>query len=151
MPQFFSRLQSGNPRSITAMLLAVAFFSAMDTLIKLLSAHYPPLQIAAMRGALTLPLIGIWIHARGAWAEVWRARWPLHLLRGALVIAMLVLFTVGVRGLPLTNAYTLMFFAPLLITVLAWPVLGERVPRAHWWAVGGGLVGYLDSCARRLG
>ena len=47
------------------------------------------------------------------------------------------------RGLPLTNAYTLMFFAPLLITVLAWPVLGERVPRAHWWAVGGGLLGVL--------
>lgn len=143
MPHFFSRLQSGNPRSITAMLLAVMLFSAMDTIIKALSTHYPPLQIAAMRGALTLPLIALWIQWRDAWSEVWRARWPLHLLRGGLVITMLVLFTYGVRGLPLTNAYTLMFFAPLLITVLAWPVLGERVPRAHWWAVAGGLLGVL--------
>ncbi|PQA77317.1 EamA family transporter [Rhodoferax sp. TS-BS-61-7] len=125
------------------MLLAVMLFSAMDTIIKALSAHYPPLQIAAMRGALTLPLIALWIQWRGSWAAVWQARWPLHLLRGGLVIAMLVLFTYGVRGLPLTHAYTLMFFAPLLITVLAWPVLGERVPRAHWWAVGGGLLGVL--------
>jgi len=33
----------------------------------------------------------------------------MHGLRGLMVIAMLVLFTVGVRGLPLTHAYTLMF------------------------------------------
>jgi drug/metabolite transporter (DMT)-like permease len=125
------------------MLVAVMLFSAMDTLIKALSAHYPPLQIAAMRGALTLPLIALWIQWRGAWGEVWRARWSLHLLRGVLVITMLVLFTYGVRHLPLTNAYTLMFIAPLLITLLAWPVLGERVARAHWWAIGGGLVGVL--------
>ena len=75
MPHFFSRLQEGNPRSITAMLLAVMLFSVMDTLIKALSAHYPPLQIAAMRGALTLPLIALWIQWRGAWAAVWQARW----------------------------------------------------------------------------
>ncbi|MDZ7937548.1 MAG: DMT family transporter [Rhodoferax sp.] len=143
MPSFFQRLQHGNPRSITAMLVAVMLFSAMDSLIKALSAHYPPLQIAAMRGALTLPLIALWIQLRGAWGEVWRARWSLHLLRGVLVITMLVLFTYGVRRLPLTNAYTLMFIAPLLITLLAWPVLGERVARAHWWAIGGGLVGVL--------
>jgi drug/metabolite transporter (DMT)-like permease len=143
MQSFLQRLQHGNPRSITAMLVAVMLFSAMDTLIKALSAHYPPLQIAAMRGALTLPLIVLWIQLRGAWGEVLRARWPLHALRGALVISMLVLFTYGVRRLPLTNAYTLMFIAPLLITLLAWPVLGERVERAHWWAIGGGLLGVL--------
>jgi drug/metabolite transporter (DMT)-like permease len=143
MQSFLQRLQHGNPRSITAMLVAVMLFSVMDSLIKALSTHYPPLQVAAMRGALTLPLIALWIHLRGAWGEVWRARWSLHFLRGGLVITMLVLFTYGVRHLPLTNAYTIMFFAPLLITLLAWPVLGERVPRAHWWAIIGGLVGVL--------
>ena len=143
MPPFFARLKEGNPRSITAMLLAVMLFSVMDTLIKVLSARYPSIQVAALRGGLSLPLIALWIHLRGAWGEVGRARWMLHGLRGLLVIAMLVLFTMGVRGLPLTHAYTLMFFAPLLITVLAWPVLGEQVPRAHWWAVVGGLAGVL--------
>lgn len=68
----------------------------------MLSERYPPIQIPVLRGGLSLPLIVLWIHGRGAWPEVMRARWPLHLLRGALVIAMLVLFTVGVRGLPLT-------------------------------------------------
>jgi drug/metabolite transporter (DMT)-like permease len=143
MSPLLQRLQHGNPRSIAAMLVAVMLFSAMDTLIKALSAHYPPLQIAAMRGALTLPLIGLWIQLRGTWREVWRARWLLHALRGALVILLLVLFTFGVRRLPLTNAYTLMFVTPLLITLLSWPVLGERVARAHWWAIGGGMAGVL--------
>jgi drug/metabolite transporter (DMT)-like permease len=30
-----------------------------------------------------------------------------------------------------------------LITLLAAPVLGDRVPRAHWWAVAGGMTGVL--------
>ena len=45
----------GNLRSIFAMLVAVGFFAFMDTLLKLLSAHYPALQVAAMRGWVALP------------------------------------------------------------------------------------------------
>ena len=48
---------SGNLRSIVAMLLAVGFFSLMDTLMKLLVAHYPALQVAALRGLSALPLV----------------------------------------------------------------------------------------------
>ncbi len=56
---------------------------------------------------------------------------------------MLSLFTTGVRELPLSATYTLFFIAPLLITILSVPVLKERVPAAHWWAIGLGFVGVL--------
>ena len=36
------------------MLAAVASFSLMDAGMKLLSAHYPPLQVAALRGATSV-------------------------------------------------------------------------------------------------
>jgi drug/metabolite transporter (DMT)-like permease len=125
------------------MLVAVGFFAFMDTVLKVLSTRYPALQVAALRGWVALPLIVLWIQWRGTWHTVWRIRWPLHLLRGVLAIGMLTFFTYGLKQLPLANAYTLFFVAPILITVLSAPVLGERVPRAHWWAVAGGMVGVL--------
>jgi drug/metabolite transporter (DMT)-like permease len=134
---------NGNVRSITAMLVAVACFSLMDTVLKLLAAHYPALQVAALRGLVALPLVLAYVTWRGVWGRMWQVRWPLHLLRGVLAVGMIGLFTFGVRGLPLANAYTLFFVAPLIITVLAVPFLGERVARAHWWAVGLGLLGVL--------
>ena len=133
----------GNLKSITAMLVAVGFFAVMDALLKVLSTRYPALQIAALRGWVALPLIALWIQLRGTWHTVWRVRWPLHLLRGVLAIGMLTLFTIGLKQLPIATAYTLFFVAPILITLLSAPVLGERVPRAHWWAVAGGMAGVL--------
>ena len=57
--------------------------------------------------------------------------------------ASIALFTTGVRELPLSSAYTLFFIAPLLITMLSVPVLKERVPASHWWAIAFGFVGVL--------
>ena len=60
---------SSNLRSIVNMLLAVMFFSFMDAVLKTLSAHYPPLQLACLRGATALPLVLAWIQWRGGWAR----------------------------------------------------------------------------------
>ncbi|MDR7093265.1 DMT family transporter [Hydrogenophaga laconesensis] len=138
-----SHLAAGNLRSITFMLIAVGFFALMDAVLKTLSATYPVLQIAALRGITALPLVLLYIAWRGAWHTVFRVRWPLHVLRGVLGITMLSLFTLGVRELPLSAAYTLFFISPLLITALSVPVLKERVPKAHWWAIAIGFVGVL--------
>ncbi|QCB48733.1 DMT family transporter [Hydrogenophaga sp. PAMC20947] len=125
------------------MVVAVGFFALMDAVLKALSARYPVLQIATLRALTGLPLVLVYISWRRAWHTVWRIRWPLHLLRGGLGIVMLSLFTTGVRELPLSATYTLFFIAPLLITILSVPVLKERVPAAHWWAIGLGFVGVL--------
>ncbi|MFP5427602.1 MAG: DMT family transporter [Gammaproteobacteria bacterium] len=132
-----------NLRSIIAMLLAVGCFALMDAVLKALSARYPVLQIASLRGLSALPLVMIYIGWRGRWHSLWPQRWRLHLLRGLLGIVMLALFTRGVRELPLSAAYTIFFVSPLLITILSIPVLGERVPRAHWWAIAAGFTGVL--------
>jgi drug/metabolite transporter (DMT)-like permease len=100
---------SGNLRSIVFMLVAVGFFALMDAVLKTLAARYPVLQIAALRGITALPLVLIYIAWRGAWHTVLKVRWPLHLLRGLLGITMLALFTMGVRELPLSAAFTLFF------------------------------------------
>jgi drug/metabolite transporter (DMT)-like permease len=132
-----------NVRGILGMLLAAALFSLMDTGLKLLSPHYPPLQVAAMRALSSLPLVIAFVAWRGQFHTLLRIRWPLHLLRGALGIGMLALFAFALRQLPLAEAYSIFFIAPLLITMMSGPMLDERVGKARWIAIGVGLLGVL--------
>ncbi len=132
-----------NLRGIVAMLCAVACFAVMDACLKILSAHYPPIQVAALRGMAGLPLVLGWAWWRGAFGEMMRVRFSLHLLRGALAIVMLLAFSYGLRTLPLSEAYAIFFVAPLLITALAVPILGEHVDWRRWVAIGVGMAGVL--------
>lgn len=130
-------------RAVFMMLAAVGLFSLMDAGLKLLSAHYPPFQVSALRGAASLPFVLLWVAASGAHRSLLRVRWPLHLLRGALGVMMMAAFVYGVRRLPLSTTYALFFVAPLLITALSVPVLGEKVGPRRWTAIAIGLFGVL--------
>ena len=138
-------LLSGNRRSVVAMLAACAFFAGMDAFMKALSAHYSPLQVTTLRGMTALPLIALYILWRGEWRAVVhrRLRWGLHVLRGLAGVALLALFTTALRTLGLAEAYTLSFIAPMLITLLAVPILGERVRAWHLLCTGLGFIGVL--------
>ena len=125
------------------MLAAVGLFSLMDAGLKLLSVRYPAFQVAALRGAASLPFVLAWVATTTGLAHLLRVRWPLHLLRGALGIAMMASFVFALRSLPLSTAYAIFFIAPLLITALSVPVLGERVGPRRWTAIMIGLVGVL--------
>lgn len=130
-------------RALLLMAVAVALFALMDAGLKLLAPHYPPLQVGALRGLSSLPFLLAWIAATTGFSTLLRVRWPLHLLRAALGIAMMAGFVYGLRTLPLSTAYAITFVAPLLVTALAVPLLGERVGPRRWGAIGVGLVGVL--------
>lgn len=129
--------------SIYAMLLAVFMFALMDTAMKLLAERYPALQVAALRAICSLPLIAAYVAWRGAFTEIFRVRWPMHVLRGVLGILMLALFAFGLKKLSLAEAYSIFFIAPALITALSVLMLKERVDPARWLAIGVGLGGVL--------
>ena len=132
-----------NRRGVVMMLLAVGFLSLMDAGLKELSAHYPAFQVAALRAAASWPIIAAWVFIWHRPRELLRVRWSLHLLRGALGVSMIAAFVYGVRGLPLTAAYTLFFVAPLIITLLSRPFLGETIGAHRWIAIVGGFLGVL--------
>src|SRR5262245_18046979 len=100
--------------AILFMLAAVLTFCLMDTGLKLLSAHYPPFQVAAIRGASSLPLVLVWALYTGGVMPLLRVRWSLHLLRGVLGVAMMAGFVYALRSLPLSTAYSIFFVAPLM-------------------------------------
>ncbi|QDQ74801.1 DMT family transporter [Pseudoluteimonas lycopersici] len=125
------------------MLVAVALFALMDAGLKTLSERYPPFQVATLRGATSLPLVLAWSLATVGWKPLLRVRWPLHLLRGAIGIMMMASFVYALKRMPLSTAYTIFFVAPLLITAMSVPFLGERVGPRRWAAIAIGLLGVL--------
>lgn len=134
---------AGNLYSIYAMMLAVFMFALMDTVMKVLSQTYPAVQVAALRSLSSLPLVAIYVGVKVGYGDIFRIRWPLHLLRAVLGIAMLSFFAFGIRKLSLAEAYTIFFIAPAIITALSVWFLKERVDRARWIAIGVGLCGVL--------
>ena len=128
-----------NVRGGLTMLVAVGALSLLDAGMKSLAPAYPPLQLAGMRGLASLPFVLAWIGFTTGFGGLLRVRWTLHLFRGAVGISMLCGFVYGVRHLPLSEAYSIFFVAPLLITAFAVPFLGERVGWRRWAAIGIGI------------
>lgn len=138
-----SAAMSSNVKAGAVMLLGVGAFAFMDAGMKVLSSDYPPLQIAALRCLASLPLVVVWVGVRGEFRKVLRVRFGMQALRAAISIVTLTAFIYGVRRLPLSEAYAIFFVAPLLITVFAALILGERIEWQRWAAVAIGLAGVL--------
>jgi drug/metabolite transporter (DMT)-like permease len=125
------------------MIAAVAAFSFMDALMKLLSAHYPPMEVATLRGAASLPFTVLPVLLSGRLQDLAPRRWPMHLLRGLLTVVVLGGFVYAVRVLSLANAYSVFLSAPLLVAALSAPLLKERLNWRNWLAIFVGLAGVL--------
>lgn len=122
---------------------ATTVFNFGDTFVKLLSEHIPIFQVIALRNGITALLIAIaWSFRR----SMIRPRDLVDrgvLLRSGLDTVTTLLYLYGVSQLPLANAAALLFASPLLATLLAGLLLGERVGWARWGAVALGFVGVL--------
>jgi drug/metabolite transporter (DMT)-like permease len=125
------------------MLTAVLLFSLMDAGLKALSEHYPPLQVSVIRSASSLPLVSAWALWTVGLRPLFRVRWSLHLFRGATGIAMMTSFAYSLRVMPMSAVYSIFFVAPIMITALSIPLLGERVDARRWAAIVAGMIGVL--------
>lgn len=130
-------------RAILCITGAMVLLTGNDAIVKALSPTYPLHEIVAARAAVGLPIVLLIMHLEGGLRLVRTRRLPLHLVRGALLVTTNTAFFLGVAAIPLGDATALFFVAPLVITVLSIPVLGEQVGPLRWAAVLAGLVGVL--------
>jgi len=79
----------------------------------------------------------------GGFRRLRTERWKWHLLRTALATGAMFGFFYGLSRMPLVNALTLGFTAPLMVTALSVPFLGEQVGWRRWAAVSVGFIGTL--------
>ena len=133
-------------------LAGFGLFSLADAAIKLLGRGYPSVQIMAYAGLFAFPLIALlWLREGGRLRPV--HPWLMALRTGVLIVNGLVV-TYAFTVLPLAEAYAIFFTMPLMLTVLAWPMLGERIDPVAGVAVLlglGGVLVALDPQAATLG
>ncbi|ETX29847.1 DMT family transporter [Roseivivax isoporae] len=123
--------------------LGVTAISVNDMVIKLLSGGYPLHQIVFIRAAIGILPMLVLLSRSGGIAALRTATPGLHALRGLLVVAANMTFYAAVAALPLALATALFFVAPLFITLLSIPLLGERVGALRLGAVAVGFSGVL--------
>ncbi len=82
-------------------------------------------------------------HLEGGLGLLRTRRLPLHLARGLLLVIANVCYFLALAALPLAETAAIFFVAPLFITMLSVPFLGERVGPWRWAAVIMGLAGVV--------
>lgn len=129
---------------VLTMALAVSLFTGIDTSAKWLSvAGLPVMQIVFIRYAGHLVYaLALYVPQEGR--AVFRSNSPgLQLLRSVFLLASTMLNFIALKFLPITLTTTVSFSAPIVVTLLAIPILGERVGLRRIAAVCVGFVGVL--------
>ncbi len=128
---------------IALMLVSVALFVVMDGLVKHLTASYPVAQVIFFRNLLAfVPIIPM--IARDGGIKSLKTAHPIgHMLRAAIGLGSMTLMFFAYKLLPLTDAITIAFAAPLMMTALSVPLLKESVGWRRWAAVAVGFVGVV--------
>lgn len=125
---------------------AALSFSLMYALMKW-AATLQPLSAGEMvfyRSLFGLPVVLLWVFGTGSGLAAISSRRPMvHVWRGALGVSGIFLIFQGLRLLPLADATTIGFTAPIFATLLSILLLKETVGRHRWTAVIVGFLGVL--------
>jgi drug/metabolite transporter (DMT)-like permease len=125
---------------------AYFLFSAQDAAIKLLVATMSVWQVMFFRSVVVL---GGCLVIGGPKLFVDSVRSPIvtaMLGRSVLILSAWLCYYTAARDLQLAELTTIYFAAPVIVTVLAIPILGEHVPIVRWVAVLTGFVGVYVAC-----
>jgi drug/metabolite transporter (DMT)-like permease len=122
---------------------AGALFPIMNGLVKELSAGYDSRQIVWARTLGHLIFVLILFAPRRGFAILKSVKLPWQIGRSLLLLGSTMLFFSAVRDIPLAKAASISFTAPLIVTLLALPILGERIGIVRLLAVMAGFIGVL--------
>ncbi|EHA15204.1 DMT family transporter [Halomonas sp. HAL1] len=114
-------------KGILCMCMGVLFLALGDAVSKWLGETHSPLQIIFFRALVSLPMIALLAHFAGGLRKLRTKRPGVHFLRGLIYTATMVCFVWGLTLLPLAEATAIAFVAPLFVTLLSVPLLGERI------------------------
>jgi len=129
--------------AISYLLLGVAGGLGLDLCAKALLSNYSLQQFVFLRSIFGLLIFITMMRRYGGVENLKTKKWPWHLLRTLLASGAMFGFFYGLARMPLVNALTLGFTAPLMVTALSVPFLGEHVGWRRWTAVVFGFVGVL--------
>jgi len=121
-------------------LISVIFFSVMEILVKFLSSSYPIGELVFFRGFFgLLPIIFI-MPKKKFFQNFKTKKIKLHIFRTITGCFALISIFFGLKYLPLADAISITFAAPIFATIFSIFFVKEIVGKKRWFAV---LIGFL--------
>jgi drug/metabolite transporter (DMT)-like permease len=125
---------------ILFMCLASSFFPVMNGLAKLMSASYSSEQVVWARTLSHLVLVLAVVLPRFGPRVLITKRPKIQFLRSCMLLSSTFMFFSALQFISIAQAASISFIAPLIVVLLAGPLLGEKVTLTRVAAV---LVGFL--------
>ncbi len=130
-------------KAIAFLLMGVTGGLGLDLCAKEILRSYSLEQFVFLRSLIGVAIFLLLARQFGGLASLKTNRWGWHLLRTLLAVGAMFGFFYGISRMPLVDALTLGFTAPLILTALSVPMLGEHVGWRRWTAVSMGFIGVL--------
>jgi drug/metabolite transporter (DMT)-like permease len=122
---------------------ALICFSCLDATAKWVNRSVDPLLTVWVRYGAAACLTFVAINPRTQPGAFKTRRLPLHLIRSFLLFASTVCNFFALKYLQLVETLSITFATPLLVALLAGPLLGERIGWQRLTAIGIGFMGVL--------
>ncbi|HWA19743.1 MAG TPA: DMT family transporter [Devosia sp.] len=128
---------------IMLVVLATLAFASADTTTKHLAALYPAPVIVAIRYLVNVLLLVVFLGPRLG-PRLWQVTRLWLVLARALCLAIAAItMALALRLMPVGEAIAIVYLAPILVMLLAMPILGERVSGIGWIGAAFGFIGVL--------
>ncbi|MBY6140268.1 DMT family transporter [Leisingera daeponensis] len=142
-------------RPVMAVLLkvtAIALFTALSGIIKATSETVPASEAVFFRSFFAIPVIVVWLAARGQLRQGLITKKPMfHVWRGLVGTSAMGMTFMGLALLPLPEVTAIGYATPIFTLILAALFLGETIRLVRISAVAIGLLGVLIMIWPRLG
>lgn len=126
-------------RGVLFMCIACALFPIMNGIVKLLAATYEPQQIVWFRIFSHLVLVAVVFMPRMGLGLLRTRRIGTQFVSSVMMLLSTLFFFSAVKSIPVAEAISVTFVAPLAVVLLAWPLLGERIT---WFRMAAVIVGF---------
>lgn len=123
-----------------ALIAGVFVFSLQDVILKYSSKTYPLTEVVSIRSAVGLVILLVFIQTTEGARKILSRRLGLLTLRGLILLVAYGTYYMALPAMPLAQVVALFFMAPIFITALGYPILGEKAEASHWLVI---IVGFL--------
>lgn len=132
-----------NLAGVVSLCLGVMIFSLQDAILKGVSGDHAVTLAIFIRCLVSIPILLVMMQVGPGLHRLASRNLGILLSRGLILLAAYTTYYMALPALPLAEAIALFFVAPILVTIMAGPLLGEKVPARSWFAVFAGFIGVL--------
>ena len=121
----------------------VGIATSGDTIVKWLSGDYPVHQVLVIRCLIGIPILALVVNRNASLRSLWGPGTGLSLTRGLIMSSAYLAYILSIAAMPMADSVAIYFIMPLVVALLAGPMLGEHVRLHRWIAIIGGFIGVM--------